>query len=52
MEIDPDYLKRLRDACADGDKFFSAEIVLRLLDALDAAEREISSPKSPMVPAS
>jgi hypothetical protein len=34
-----DQRQRLRDACKDGDKVFTAEIVLMLLDALDEAER-------------
>jgi hypothetical protein len=34
-----DQRQRLRDACEDGDKVFTAEIVLMLLDALDATER-------------
>jgi hypothetical protein len=31
--------QRLRDACEDGDKVFTAEIVLMLLDVLDEAEK-------------
>jgi hypothetical protein len=34
-----DQRQRLRDACEDGDKVFTSEIILILLDALDEAER-------------
>jgi hypothetical protein len=34
-----DQRQHLRDACKDGDKVFTAEIVLMLLDALDEVEK-------------
>lgn len=34
-----DQRQRLRDACEDGDKVFTAEIILMLLAALEEAER-------------
>ncbi len=38
-----DFRRRLRDACEDRDKVFTAEIVLMLLDALDAADKSAES---------
>jgi hypothetical protein len=39
--MDKDQRRRLREACADGDKMFTAEIVLLLLNALDQADFQI-----------
>jgi DNA-binding SARP family transcriptional activator len=41
--MDKDRRQRLRDACGDRDKVFTAEIVLELLEALDDAEKCIMS---------
>ena len=38
-----EYRQRLRDAAQDGDKCFTAEIVLMLLDALDEADKSDES---------